>query len=714
MNRIAQKALGRNSILTIKSFFQIFFSYWLEFVSFVVVILLNIRNVGMLNRYPWQDLIYCDFQSYNKWRWFKDSINQLGIFYGLSNSIDFTRNFGENTYLTSRTPSPLFDVGSIFYSVTSNTQLSLMIKYTAYMVFLFLGLYLLNQLLLKKYNSQTYILKKLHIIIFIVIALHPIFYHEVGPMVLWYLFLTPMWLYLFLQLCEDGKKGRFIVYSALPLYLTLGASDLFLFFYFPIFLILGFFIFEKKQKIVKDMIIVLVYLESIILFSKLNYFLISQNVDSVVHQGASQLGPILKSFLAPLYFYSTFLPYFVGPVTVFINIFLVLICLWLFTIANHREAFIPLTKIFLWINIYLILLLVLVHGISEIRTKLPSDFRYHFASLPIFVILLSMLFFHSSLFKSSHKYIFVTNILIVMLVGTSIFSSQLFSRILPSTSKHIINNSFSHVMMQSLPKCINDSISVSPYAAQSRSYFFLTQPIDNGRNDTLTYLIENGVALRGRTFTQWEYSTNRANYLLNDSEGLGGFNTYTLTSNDLIKAKEYMIKSQSPFMLSTAKLRDKDLNYIGTCATNSDWQKVAVPFKGLFSGNQVGNSTLLSKIYVYEFSFSETSKASLYRSADASFRTMCKADSSIILPENYSNQVGVIANGINVTPTRSVNNLVQIATNAFSCEAGTASIYIFSHSWLNFLNLYLLVFLVLLMIYGILKRLAVKPLLRDL
>lgn len=695
------------------SFFQKISIYWLEVFTFFATIGLNIGNIGILNRYPWQDLIYADFQTYNKWRWFKDSIRQLGVFYGLSNSIDFTRNFGENTYLTSRTPSPLFDIGSFFYFITGNPELSIFIKYSIYLLFLLIGLYLLNQLLLKKYSLDFYLAKKLHIVIFIVFAFHPIFYHEVGPMVLWYLFMTPIFLYLFFRLCENGEKSQFILFSALPLYLTLGAGDLFLFFYFPLFLIICFLIFPRNRKIVRDLFLILIYLEFITLISKLNYFLMTKNIDSNLHEGASRLGAVLKSFLAPLYIYSIFLPYFQGPITLFINIFVILIFIWLFALAGGKRHFKTITKIFLWINAYLVILLVCFHGIPLLRSKLPSDFRYHFATLPIFVILMLMLALHLAGSSVNVKSTFGIKILTVILIVTSVLTPYIFSRVLPSTSKHIINSSFKDAMMIDLPKCIETNIAASPYSDLPRSYFFMTQPVDKGRNDTLTYLIENGVALGGRTFTQWEYSTNRANYILNENEGLGGFNTYTLTSKDINKASEYMIKSASPFLLSTAQLEDKRFNYIGTCSRNPSLQKIAVPFKGLFSGSAVGNATLMSTLYVYESNSARKNGVSTYRSADALFKTTCKQNSSITLPVNYSNQVGVIANNVGVTPTRSSNNFVQITTDSFSCRDGFANIYVFSHSWLNFLNLYLLFFLLLLISYVIFRRFSTLELFED-
>ena len=115
--------IGLKNILFRVSFFRI------EIFTFFIVFAVNLQKIGLLNRFPWQDLIYSDFQIYNKWRWFKDSLNQLGIFYGLSNSIDFTRNFGENTYLTSRTASPLFDLGSIGYEITGNLQIAIVFKF---------------------------------------------------------------------------------------------------------------------------------------------------------------------------------------------------------------------------------------------------------------------------------------------------------------------------------------------------------------------------------------------------------------------------------------------------------------------------------------------------------------------------------------------------------------------------------------------------------
>ena len=56
---------------------------------------------GLLVRYPWQDLIYCDFQIFNRWRWFSESLHQTGLINTLTSNVDFRMNTGENLYLSA-------------------------------------------------------------------------------------------------------------------------------------------------------------------------------------------------------------------------------------------------------------------------------------------------------------------------------------------------------------------------------------------------------------------------------------------------------------------------------------------------------------------------------------------------------------------------------------------------------------------------------------
>ena len=565
--------------------------------------------------------------------------------------------------------------------------------------------YYLQKLLFAEFSGAPLLLRYIHIFIFVIVACHPIFYHEIGPMVLWYLFITPAWLYLFLKLCQTGNLYKFLSSSVVPLYLTLGSGDLFLFFYFPTFVIFSLVFFRFQKKTLQVCFVALMYLEIILVMYFLNYFLISNNIDNVVHHGSVSLEAIFKSFLVPLFVYSPFLPYFVGPVTLFVNIFVIILYVWVFakrklgTSGRNVLVFITL------LQVYLVALVIAFHGLSFIRSRLPSGFRYHFAVFPIFIMIMLIFVFTSQttrpLLVKIPKFAAVT---IVLLLVSSLSEPYVFGKLIPSTSKHIVSPSLGHALLNDLPRCINGEIARSKYNNLNRSFFFATNKYDAGRNDTLTYLIENGVAVGGRTFTQWEYATNRANFLLNRDEGIGGLQTYTLTTDDVPAIKNYMERSLSPFLLSTSPVSDVELDQIGLCNTSKNFKQIASPFRGLFSGNLVGNSSLLSSVYIYAHTHMENKAIANYRSSNATFTTSCSPKKDLVLPVNYSNQVGVLVNGVEFTPTRGPENLVKLDAGTFSCADTTLKIYIFSHSWLNFVDLYLLIYLVLTFLFSQFRR----------
>ncbi len=69
--------------------------------------LVSLTKIGVLNRFPWQDLIYADFQRFNSLERFKENINSSGVLSALTSQIDFTSNFGENSLATSRVSPPV-------------------------------------------------------------------------------------------------------------------------------------------------------------------------------------------------------------------------------------------------------------------------------------------------------------------------------------------------------------------------------------------------------------------------------------------------------------------------------------------------------------------------------------------------------------------------------------------------------------------------------
>ena len=88
------------------------------FAIYFISLLFLIPKIGLLSRFPWQDFEYIDFQIYNRWRWTLEAIEANGFFSVFTSVIDFRMNTGENIFLSSRSSSFIFDIGSWIYFFT--------------------------------------------------------------------------------------------------------------------------------------------------------------------------------------------------------------------------------------------------------------------------------------------------------------------------------------------------------------------------------------------------------------------------------------------------------------------------------------------------------------------------------------------------------------------------------------------------------------------
>ena len=95
-----------------------------------------IPKIGLLSRFPWQDFEYIDFQIFNRWRWTAETIETDGFYSALTSVIDFRMNTGENIFLSGRSASFIFDIGSWMYLLTKSLDFSLQFKFFIYTFFL--------------------------------------------------------------------------------------------------------------------------------------------------------------------------------------------------------------------------------------------------------------------------------------------------------------------------------------------------------------------------------------------------------------------------------------------------------------------------------------------------------------------------------------------------------------------------------------------------
>jgi hypothetical protein len=215
-----------------------------DLAPFLLCIIIVLPQNRLLARFPWQDLIYADFQIYNRWVFFAQSVKSEGLWDALTITKNFGMNLGENMYVSSRVSSSIFDVGAWLFLTTNNLDLAVIGKLFLHFLICYIGFLKIFKIAYPVSSPK----RNIFFVISLVSTLcHPILYHEVGPMVLWYLLLTPAWLYIFLIAFNYGITAvlRSRLFYVL-IFLTIGSSDLFIYFFFPFVALTAFFVSNIK------------------------------------------------------------------------------------------------------------------------------------------------------------------------------------------------------------------------------------------------------------------------------------------------------------------------------------------------------------------------------------------------------------------------------------------------------------------------------------
>jgi hypothetical protein len=661
-------------------------------------------QINLLGRFPWQDLIYCDFQIYNSWRWFSENLQDFGLGKAALSTIDFRMNFGENIFTSSRVANPMFDIGAWFYHFLGDPTLALLLKFIVYSFFTFFGC-----LKLIAHSSKIHATERTKVIIFTIcltsILAHPALFHEVGPMVFWYLMLTPLWFYTFdravnFNFSETLKSP---IFPCLVL-LTLGSSDLFIFFYFFNLSFVIFLLNTRSVQNFKKVFSLLLFIECLFLITKIPYFyfLFSNEVES--KSGTYGLIYYLENFLIPNIQFGIFTPYFFGPVSLFVN--LVVICAFIY-VRITRTHIVQYLSTTLWLFGLLSLEGSLLHSIPIFRENLPSAFRYHFAIFPFLVSILLITGLWNQ--KQGGKYPQVLKIkkpnlkigfplLIVACVTILAIPQNVYDRVTPAASKRVVDHGMEKWFTTDLPNCIKDYISKSDYQDLDRSYIFATSAVEKGRNDALTYLIENPKALDGRTFMQWRYSTSTANVKANKNSGLYEFNTWAfsdLSSQDIFR---FSLESNSPFLISSTRLEHPGMDFIGRCDYPIILQQHSLPFRSIWNGARLGNISLESNLYLYHLGADlkevPTALRLEYRSGSVEAGVRVSGQNTLVLPVNYSKNLRISNGDELLTFTKSSNNLVVLNLRNYKTSL-PLDLQVYSQTLLGILNVSILSLLIL-------------------
>ena len=686
--------------MQIKQLFQKYFMYYL---IFVLGVFFSVNKLGILARFPWQDLLYADFQIYNRWRWFAESINQTGFFDTLTSSIDFRMNTGENIFLSSRVSNPIFDIGAWMYKITGNIDISFVFKYVTYATFCFFGC--LSLLQIRNYSKNTanaYRKLSLFAIIFVSIISHPVLFHEVGPMVFWYLMLTPCWINILLRVADYGfKLGIKDKWLPILVILTIGSSDLFIYFYFVALTLTVALLKEKNVQTYKNLFYMFISVELILIFNKIPYFFFTIDKSNVAKSGTIPLNTYMETFVVPLLKHSLLLPWFTGPVNIFINIIVVVFLLYQFLV--NKRILKRLSLIALVILLFELAIGMILHSFSIFTSNLPSAFRYHIAIFPFIVFCLLFFLNESHLNKinldlkenvSTSVGINRKFILVLLLVTLTANVNTIYSPIIASSSKHVINFELRKWLVTDLPGCINANIAKIDNQGVRRSFIFSTNAYEAGRNDALTALIENPEALKGRTFQQWRYSTAKSASSFNIKSGLNAFNSWALTNDDLNNIVLFSDRSSSPFLISTDEIYNSAMKFVGKCRPPKPLLGSSLPFISRASNIPIGNESLESSLYLYEIRNQEAIQpvilSAKYYSNIAEY-TVKSQVSNITLPINFSPSLRIFINGHKVPVTADLDNL-SVVENRFDGKKNL-QVRVTSFSLLILSDLTVLIFL---------------------
>jgi len=352
-----------------------------------------------LARFPLQDLYWNDLQIYNSYRWFQDLI-MTGSWKNIFGSyIDFFQSTG-TLFATNKHPNVFLDLGA-WISILISTENALVIRYFIFSAIFLYGIYLLNF----NFGNKNILLVSL---IFVCGLVSPIFYFEVGLLCQYFLFLTPLYFYLSLQILSIKNSSnvifRYYLKLTLLILISLGVSDINIFFYYStvlFFSLLVSFSFASFRRF----LFLLFFGFTIFFINFFPFFYSDINGEIFNPTGSWKLEYYYTQFVKDFLFnFIYFLQgNFQGPITIYLNAFafflyiyyIASIKIFSFEKKNFKISFNKkYLKLFSPILIFIFLILggIILHGFSFFRDNLPSAIRYHLSIFPFLILcLLSVL-----------------------------------------------------------------------------------------------------------------------------------------------------------------------------------------------------------------------------------------------------------------------------------------------------------------------------------
>jgi hypothetical protein len=611
----------------------------------IFTLLLAQPRIGVLTRFPNEDLYWNDLQLLNSWRWLSESIRVGGISSAMSGTVDFRQNTGFMFAADAKWPSQFIDIGAWFTFIFHDTNIAYNLKFTTFALLAAGSIYNLIQ-----QNPLTFDLTSARKLVFFGILyssliLHPVLFGEVGPLNQIYLLLIPCWFEYLKNLNERLSNNRIGTFARLIVltFASLGSSDLF--FISTISAVFLAFYLRYSSSLKKLTLLFKTHLLILAIFLLDKSYYISNKLHDdflVASSGTWAYRDYWELFLKPAITRTVLYPEFAGPSTIFIN-FLVLALALTSLIKNPSREF---SKWFLSIITTFCVFGFLglsMHAIQEIRVNLPSAIRYHLTFFPF--LLISVIASYANL-QNNLSYRILLNkylrkslsliapflaVVIVLFSSTSTYGGRVSDYYAVKVDRDLGN-----WYQKSLPECINGKISVTSNSIPRSFMLVKKSNTENLMDDSLVIIGEQPGALQGRTFNQWRYSSG---VLLNSklSEiGKSGLFSRPFLPTEPLKIVKFSQDFMIPYILSTERLTGNAFEELGQCY-----------FPSKFRSTVAKNDTLGATIYIYYISewkvpTSAAISSGLFSSSIATFDIDCNrlsTDRIVSIPINYNDNL---------------------------------------------------------------------------
>ena len=653
----------------------------------VFTLLIALPRVGIFNRFPGEDLYWNDLQVLNSWRWLSDAIREGGLSQALFGSIDFRQNTGDTFTGSSKWSTQFIDIGAWSFFLVSDLNLAYTFKFFVYALMSAGSLFRLIEQNRSLENHSAMAKLAFFGILISSLVLHPIFFGEVGPLNQMYLLLIPCW-FEFLKNARDRileNKSRTLARFLILTFASLAASDLF----FIASISAVFFSLYLYRHASKSQVWLLFRIHLIvfaIFILDKSYFIAQLLVSDSQISSQGTWTPLLywELFLKPALLNSILYPEFVGPSSIFVNSFLIVLIV-ISSFGRQTRVFRSVILSSLLTFAFLCFAGLVMHSIEDVRLHLPSAIRYHLTFFPFLLLSIVASYGRLPRFRGKNplksefsKTALGLSLTFLIVMSISYLSSSNYGGKVSDYYAVKISNDLGKWYAESLPNCINDIIETSSSSVASRSFLLVKKSeTENLMDDSLLIIGEQPHAIKGRTFNQWRYSSGALNHLELVAVGKSGLFNRPFLADDTSEIIRFAQALTIPYVLSTQKLSGDLILQLGRCNFPTKFKSVVE------KNNTLGATIFVSQIRQVNTPANSPVLESIFSSSKANFRISCERlglNQSLKLPINYSSDIVSKSQGIAVPTFAGDKNALRVNLSGVCVDTSVVDLELSSHS----------------------------------